>query len=321
MYRLECDIQIGSHYFKRANNVEIKTSRQKLSDVCTITLPTTAVLKKEGKETAISTAKSLKVGDSVVVKLGYNGRLNEEFVGVVRRVNYTTPVTVDCEDTIYYLRKKTINKSWAETTLKDIINYILKDTGITLTKTIPELNFTSFYLKNMNGAQALQKFMDEYGLIIYLKGNKELYVGLSDEQLGEVKYKLGYNVVNHSIQYRTANDVRIKVKAVHIAKDNTRTEVEVGDEDGELRTLFFYDVDKEENLNELAKRKLEELKLEGYDGNLTGFLVPVAKHSYLATVIDEDYADRSGKYIIDAVTVTWGTSGGRRKVELGYKID
>ena len=66
-------------------------------------------------------------------------------------------------------------------------------------------------------------------------------------------------------------DKSLKVKAISILKDNKKLEVEVGDTEGELRTLHFYKVTSEAKLKELAKAKMSTLKYTGFKGILHDF--------------------------------------------------
>src|SRR5690606_36481060 len=103
------------------------------------------------------------------------------------------------------------------------------DSGISLSANIPDVNFNQFALDKVNGLFALQQIKDSYNLTVYFR-NKELYAGLAyGQQFGEVNYSLTHNVIDHDLTYRNEEDVLLKVKAVGIKRDNTKTDVEVGD--------------------------------------------------------------------------------------------
>jgi len=319
-------IKINGINFSRVNAVKIESSEEHLADTATIKVPTSARLKRVDTISDVETAKLFKAGDKVEIKIGY-GVPELEFEGYVKRVNFTTPVEIECEDSVYILRKKPIKQSWKNTTLKEIINYIIADTEIKVVGEIPTINFTTFYLKDVNAAFALQKLRDEYGLAIYFLSLNELFVGFSDSpSRGEVKYNIGddanheSNVIKPNLKYRDADDVKLKVKAVHIHKNNTRTEVEVGDADGELRTLFFYDVESAKQLKQLAVEEIQKYKYSGYQGTLKTFLKPSAKHGMVADVYDSIYPERSGRYKIKKVVTSYGSGGAKRNVELGIKV-
>ena len=322
-------ITINGLAFSRVNSIKIESSSEQLSDTAIIKVPSTARLKKTDQITDIETAKTFKAGDKVVIKIGYGkaDQIPVEFEGYVKRVNFTTPVEIECEDSVYILRQKAIKKSWKKTTLKQVINYLIADTNITVAGVIPEINFTSFYLKDVNAAFALQKLRDEYGLSIYFLSLNELFVGFTDApSRGEIIYNIGdddthySNIIKPNLKYRNADDVKLKIKAIHIYKDNTRTEVEVGDKDGELRTLYFYDIENVAELEKLAKEEMQKYKHTGYQGSLKSFLIPIAKVGMIANIHDAVYPERSGRYKIKRVVTSFGSGGGKRNVELGIKV-
>ena len=93
MFALCCDIKIGSVSFKSVHDVRIKRSLYDLAATAVIKVPVTAVLKHAGEPpTHIETAQAVKAGDPVEIKLGYDGSLNTEFKGYVKRLNYKVPL-------------------------------------------------------------------------------------------------------------------------------------------------------------------------------------------------------------------------------------
>jgi hypothetical protein len=68
-------------------------------DRATIKVPITARIKRadETITATAETAKLFKEGDAVSIDLGYNNKFNTEFIGFVSRVNFTTPVEIECE--------------------------------------------------------------------------------------------------------------------------------------------------------------------------------------------------------------------------------
>ncbi|NJM16142.1 MAG: hypothetical protein HC896_12870, partial [Bacteroidales bacterium] len=123
------------------------------------------------------------------------------------------------------------------------------------------------------------------------------------------------------LKYRNKDDIQLKVKAIGISGNNTRTEVEAGDADGELRTLFFYNIQSKAELEQRAMAELQKIKFDGYQGSLSTFHVPFVTPGNTVEIKDPMFADRSGKYHVDSVKTTWGVSGARRKVEIGIKVD
>lgn len=326
MYIPNCHIAIGAYKFDRCSAVEIEKSTQLVASTAKITLPITAVLVNEGMTTTVETSKLVKVGDVVQIRLAYDGVYDgEEFRGYVKRVNYKIPLEIECED-IWPLRRKNINQSWKTVTLEALLQEIVSGTGIDLSSNVPGITLSPYSIKNATAAFALQKIRDEYGLTAYINRVGKLYVGLAyTDNSGQVNYTLNgsdVNVINaDDLKYKNKDDVILKVKAIGIKGDNTRTEVEIGDKDGELRTLFFYNVTTADGLRKLATQEMNKLKFNGYDGKITTFLIPVALPGMKAVIVDEYFPERQGSYYVESVKTTWGIQGARREIELGIKLD
>lgn len=320
---LSAEITIGGKKFSRVNSVEIETDMRKLEDTATVKLPTTARLIRGGEYVSeVETAKAFKVGDEVVVKLGYDGELNEEFHGYVRKVRPTTPLEIECEDAVYLLKRKNLKEAFRNTTLKALLNFILADTGITLATEPPGVNFTHFYFKNVSAAKALQKLKEEYGLTIYFKSFKVLHVGISSDDDGKtVKYRFGENVIDNDLEWVDEADVKLRVKAIHVRKDNTQVKKEVGDPDGEQRTIYLYDLDRESDLERLALEELKKYTYSGYRGDFETFLRPVVRVGNVADITDPNFTERAGKYLVEKVKVKFDEYGGRRIVTPSLKLE
>lgn len=323
MFVLLSKIQIGQFQFKNVSEVKIESSLKVLEDTATIKVPTTALLKRtEDTVTEVETVKQFKVGDEVVVNFGYDGNLKEEFRGYVRKIKPKTPLEIECEDATFLLKRKNLKQAFRNTTLKEVLNFILEGTGVSLYAAVPEIKFAVFYFRDVNAAKALQKLKEEYGLVIYFKEFKKLFVGLSsDSDDVVVKYRIGYNVIDNKLEYQNEEDVKLSIKAVLIKPDNTRIEKEVGDKDGEKRTLFTYELEDGESLETWAKEEMLKYKFKGYKGSMTTFLLPNAKVGNVARVQNEQFDEEPGDYLIEKIETTYGHGGGRRDVHIGLKLN
>lgn len=312
----------GTKVLRRVHEVEVEDDFRKLETTCNVKLPTTARLVRAGEYLSeVETAKEFGAGDEIIVSLGYDGELHEEFHGYIRKVHPTTPLLLECEDAVYLLKRKNLQKTFGTTTLKAVLEYVLAGTGITLAGEVPTINFKKFYLKNVSAAKALQKLKDEYGLTMYFKAFKSLFVGLSSDDDGVVvKYRFGENVIDSNLEWSDESDVRLRVKAVNIKTDNTQVDATVGDEDGELRTLYFYDLESEAELEARAKEEMRKYRFSGYRGSFTAFLRPVVRVGNIARIQDPDFPERDGDYLVEKTTVTYGEGGGRRKITPGLKV-
>lgn len=325
MFVLDSTITIGPYTFAQVNSVKVVKSVDLLSDTADIKLPASALFgnanegfKRKQLEEVIQT------GMPVTITLSYKGVFSKkEFTGYVAFIKPNTPtVTLECEDAVYIIRKKRINHNFGATTLKEVLQHIVDGTGVELAGDVPDVAFDKFVIKDKNGAQALEKIRDEYGLSIFIDNNGALYAGLRQNKgAGDlVSYNLHKNVIKHNLRYRNADDVRLSVKVIGVHKDNKKVEVIVGDTDGEQRTLHKYNVSDAAILKQIGEAELDDLKFDGYEGSITTFLVPDAERGMTAEIVDDNYPDRAGRYFVPKVTTTFGTSGARRTIELGNKL-
>ncbi|WP_299682967.1 late control protein [uncultured Tenacibaculum sp.] len=335
MFVLDCTINIGEYTFKRVNDIKIVKSVDLLSDTAMIKMPASAVfLSNTNGEERKQLEEELKAGMPVEITLSYKDVFEKkEFTGYVTHIEPRNHmVTIECEDVLYHVRKTRINKNFKETTLKEVLTHIISETNkklpenatpVKLASNIADINFDNLPLKDKNGAQALKKIVDDYNLRVFINDKDELYGGLRlTTNINESStYNLQTNVVKHNLKYTKEEDVNLYVKVIGVKKDNTKVEVIVGDkEEGEQRTLHYYNISDEEKLKEIGESELENIKYSGYRGNLTGFLVPHTTRGMKVEIIDEKYPSRNGTYFVPKVTTHFGQSGARRKVELGAII-
>lgn len=327
---LNAKITVSKETFYRVNEVNIVKSAKLVENTANFKIPQTARLVRPGFiNKYVDTGNYFKQGDEIAISLGYNGTienkysdgtLTEEFRGYVVAVKPGNPVEVMCEDQIYELRKKNLFKSFKSVSLKQLLYYIVEGTNIRINKNIPELQFEKFAFRNVTAAYALQKIKEEYGLTIYFRAWNELVVGLATENDNrEILYEIGHNVISDDLETVSEDDTRIKIKAVLVQKNNTQITKEIGDKDGEQRTLYFYNISPK-NLEVVAKEEIKKYKYNGLKGSIVAFLIPNVSVGNRIKIRDPFYPAREGTYLIDKMEVSFGASGGRRKIYLGLKV-
>ena len=321
MFVLQAIIKIGDYTFKAVHSVKITKSVDELADTCTIELPTHFKVAKGGD--SLYTEKAIKAGDKVSVTLAYEGVYSGvEFEGYVKKVKPSIPVSIECEDAMYLLRRKNINKSWQKTTLKEVLQEVVKDTPIALADNIPQMQLDQWLIRNANGTQVLDKLKEEFRLSIFINDEGKLYAGLSElTNIGQTaRYDLNYNIVANDLEYRTKDERRLKIQYTYIDKNNKKKTVEEGDPDGELRTFHTSVVSDEAKLRDMARAEIEKLKYDGFDGSITSFLVPYATRGMQAHIIDKELKEIDERYFIKKVETTFGRNGARRQVTIGARL-
>lgn len=306
--------------FKGVNYVEIENSIYELSAKATIKVPVTAVLKQSGQpSTRIETAQAIKRGDKVSIKLGYNGRLFNEFNGYVKNINLATPIEIECEDEFYKCRSRKVTLK-GTTTLTDLLQ--LCGLKIKQCETLSLKNFAINGNPTPSVAQVLGKLQTDYGLNCFFDLNGDFYALRPERMQGDVvKYELRRNVISDDeLIFRKADDVKIEIKAICIKKDGTKVEAKKGTDGGISKTLYFYDIEDMNELAILADAELKRNSYDGYEGEIETFLIPYAAPTMVADIKDSVYNQRDGQYYIEGVKTTFGMDGGRRKITIGIKI-
>jgi hypothetical protein len=309
MYVLGFHITIGQLVFNYATDVSIVHTWKESTSTCTIKLPRNLSLQSQELRSLI------KKGSTVVVKIGYDGLLNTEFEGYVRSVKNTTPLEIHCEDEMYQLKKGTITQSWRNASLKDILKAVYSGQ----TKVF-DAEIGAFTLNKTSPALALDEIKSAIGLHSFFR-NKVLICGIQYDASTAARHKLHFqkNVAdNKGLEYQDKEDIRLKIKAISILPDNQKIEIEIGDKDGQERTLHFYNLQRPA-LKALAMKEAEKLYYSGYRGSLTTFGLPIVRMGDIVELTDERYPDNSGSYWVDAVNVTAGLQGFRRQISLGAK--
>ena len=321
MFILESKVEIGRYIFKQVNENEITKAVEELSDTAVIKLPTRFKVRQNGEQKF--TEDAIKVGDKVTITLGYEGKYSGvEFTGFVKKISPKIPLEIHCEDALWVLRRKNITRSWEKTTMKEILTEVVKGTPVQLADNIPSVNLDKWIIKNANGAQVLESLKKDLLMTAFINDEGKLYCGLQQlTNVGQtVVYDLNYNLVENNLEFKSKEERRIKIKYTYIDKENKRKSIEVGDPDGEQReynTSVISDLNK---LEEMAKAELEKLKYDGFEGDVTSFLIPYATRGMKAKLLDNEHPNREGNYFIKKVVTTFGTGGARRKITIGNKL-
>lgn len=323
MFVLEGNIVIGNYRFNAIHDVEITKSVDELVDTAVIKLPTK--FKVRGTDNInLRTEEAIKVGDEVTITLGYQDEYSGvEFKGYVSRIRPTFPVEIQCEDAMYLLRRKNINRVWTEpTTIKEVLEEIVKDTPIQLADNIPVTELDGYVIKNGNGTQELQRIKKDFPFGVFMDDENKLFCNLREFiNVGkDVIYDLNYNIVENNLEFKTKEERKIRVNYIYTAKDGTKKEVFVGDTSGELRTFNTSTISNEEDLKKFAQAKIDLLKFDGFEGDVKSFLIPFATRGMKAIIKDQDHKNREGSYFINKVVTTFGTGGARRIVTIGNKL-
>lgn len=291
-----------------------------LTDTCEILLP-----KKITWEGFEGLNLPIKRGDAITVELGYNDvrDLKVRFKGFVRTIDNKNPIKIYCEDGMFLLKTaEAQKKGYAKVTLKTLLTDLLSGTGIEFRLIDDDILLGPYRVTKNTVAEELNELKNEFGLRAYFRndaGQPYLYVGFTYPFDGRKRgrFLFGENIIEEDFVYRIAEDVRIKLKAISIDDKNQRIEVEIGDKDGELYTVYKYNVGRDE-LRRFAESELVRFKTTGFKGNFTTFGEPMMRKCDIAYIKAID--GNEGYFLVKKVEVNFGMEGYRQKIEIGQPL-
>ena len=299
--------------FEKITACEIVRDSEALTTTCKLILPRKVKWKGE-------TSNPIKRGDKISVWLGYDDNLQLAFTGYVLRKGFKAPIEIFCEDEMFMLKQTPcVKKSYKNVD----IHTLLKEQGLPYDiKVLGEQNIGQYRVNFENVAELLAH-LKENNIRTFFRledGKPVLYSGVLFDHGNEMRqvFATGVNIISDSsLDEQKAEDVKIKLKVVSLQPDNKKKiKVEVGDPDGEKRTLHCYGKTEAE-AKAWGEQELERLKRDGLTGSFQTFghvLLDVL--DVIGIKID---GERKGKYQVHKNTITYGSSGFRQDITLGAR--
>lgn len=325
MLKLSSKITINETLvFDFVNEIEIDSSYENLTDTCKIIIPKKINL--NDKPLAIGANAVFKRGMKIKVEIGYDDTLKTAFTGYITKVNLTIPITLECEDSMYLLKKNTLaNKSYSSVSLSTLLKYIIPASISYDLKGFEYENLGQIRISNSaTSAQVLDMLRKNYNIYSWFRDDV-LYIGVAYLVALQKKRTFGFekNIIDDkSLEWRDSDDVKIKVKGVSVQKDNTKVEYThpTTDAEGELSKLSVPGL----SLSDLKKQVIrfyDSFQYTGYRGDFTTFGEPFVNHGDLINFTGEKLEERNeGNYLVRSVKRSFGQSGYRQSIELGQQI-
>ncbi|HSW64984.1 MAG TPA: hypothetical protein VLH56_16980 [Dissulfurispiraceae bacterium] len=253
-------------------------------------------------------------GDPVAVNCGYDNDMHRVFTGYVAGVAPKVPIEILCEDEAWKLKQSNITDSLRDAKLQDLVNKHFKGYETRILDTA----IGNYQIDNASQAKILQSLREQFGLYGFFRQGVLVIGRVYDTQTAS-RHTINFNrIIEHDLQYRRKEDIRLQVIATSNNPDGSKTEVRLGDADGEQRSLNFYNLPMAA-LRQAAEREMERLKHDGYRGSMTCFGAPFVQHGDIIELINNEKSDTSGRYWVDAVSYSFGVGGYRQKIKLGPK--
>ncbi len=289
----------SSFSIKKVNSVTIEKSWRLLTDTAVITLPRNIADFDNQKVKEV-----FKIGDQVIIELGYNSQHVIEFVGYITEVSAEIPVRISCQDEMWKLKQLPVNVSLRNTTLLKLLKTIAPGYNI---RTF-DLDIGAQRYAKTTVAKVLEKLKQDYKLYSYMIGG-ELHCNLkSDSKQIPFPVHLEKQVVNHSLIYKTSEEKDIKITIVSIAKDGSKQELKYGDDEGEEIQKTYYGITNKKALKKIAQAEYIRHKKNGFEGSIQTFGTHIINHGDSVFLKSDQYEERTGINSVEAVKVEFNDS-------------
>lgn len=316
MLKLSAKIEIKGEKtwtFEKITSCEIVRDSDALTTTCKLVLP--RKIKWRGEA-----SNPIKRGDKISVWLGYDDNLQLAFQGYVLRKGFKAPIEIHCEDEMFMLKQKPcVKKAYTNVDIETL----LKDQNLPYSIKVLGEQSIGQYRVNFENISELLAHLKENSIRTFFRiedGNPVLYCGVLFDHGNPMRqvFSTGINIISDSsLDEQRAEDMKIKLKVVSLQPDNKKKiKVEVGDDDGEKRTLHCYGKTESE-AKAWGEQELERLKRDGLTGSFQTFgwmLLDVL--DVIGIRIDDR---RMGKYQVAKNTITFGSSGFRQDITLGAR--
>ena len=200
---------------------------------------------------------------------------------------------------------------------------MLKDQGISYRLNIMGEQSLGAYRVTADTVAALLGKLSEQGVrsfFRYENGESVLYCGVlfeRDTKPSQV-FKTGLNIISdQSLQQQKAENMRLRVKAVSLMPNNKKIKVEVGEADGEHRTLHTYNKTEKE-LKAWAGQEIKRLKRDGLTGSFTTFGHTLVDCLDAVGIIIDGV--KMGVYQVKKNVIKYGDGGFRQEISIGLRV-
>lgn len=291
---------------RRPNSVKIESGWEMLTDHATIIMARNVTYFDKHKVKEV-----FKKGDPVEIHLGYNGNLIKEFTGYITEVSADIPIQIKCQDQMYMLKKKPVNISLKNTHLPDLISKIVPD----MKTDVMDIEIGTQRFVKTTVAKVLEYLQEEYSIYSYIKNGDTLVVGKVYSDDSEVaEYDFRKNIVHNNLEYKSKEDIEIKINGVSTLPNGDKLTVSFGDDGGDIQELSYYNITVKAELEKLVKIDYDKFKIDGFTGRISTWGIPSVQHGYKAQIVGDEYPERNGTYYIKKVTKIFDDSPKYRQV-------
>lgn len=316
MYRLNWHITIGKYKVQTLKEVKITTSVLNLSDTATIEMP------GQYLNTWRTIEDKVHVEDPVTIQLGYNNDLETEFTGYLKRIaRDDNSLVLECEDALYLMDKTVAEMEYKQITIEALLNKITSQVDPDITVECDyDFTYEKMVVFKSTALDVLKKIHSDTKANIWFEG-KTLHVHpvYQKKKEGEkpVIYDTEVNVQSNELKWKDEKDKKVMVEVKFKKPNGELAKQEYGVSGGEKVTKYVQS-SSEKDLKKAAENEYNLWNYSGFEGSLTGWLVPVVKAGGSVRLRDKERPE--GTYYVTGVEIEFGQSGAKRKVTLGRRI-
>jgi len=276
---------------------------------------------------ALEVESQLKRGDKVVIRLGYDEKLETEFEGYLTSISTdANAITLECEDGIYLYRKGLEDREMKNISVKDILTHVNREISASLQQPLSlscdvELSYPRFIIRNMTGYDVLKKIQREAGSNISMKENTLHVHPPLTQEAEKLTYDFAVNIESADLKYVSEEGVKFQLVYQARGENGEVIEARAGSGGGEREVRSFAGVQTTKSLQELVDSGFKKIVYTGYEGSFNTWLIPFCDAGYQATLKDRDHEYREGSYYVLSVETTFSNAGGVRKITIGEKIE
>lgn len=321
MFRMDWNVEFdnGGKKFKLGvlAECEIVSSVDNLADTATIVLPE-AVMNK-----VLQIESKLSRGTSVLIELGYDGNLVNEFEGYIQDITTNdSTLKIVCEDALFLFRVGVPDIQLKPTSLKKIAQYLIDKIDPSFAVVCDyDISYEKFVIHQATGFDVLKKLQEETKANIYFDTkNKTLHIHAPYlEKGGIVRYSMQQNIEKSTLEYKRAIDKKVEVTVESTDIKGKVKSIAAGTTGGDKITLKVGPMSNVD-MRKVADAALRKNNFDGYSGSFDGWLIPFVQPTYTAIIEDADYPYKDGSYYVVSVKTNFSESGGVRTITPGIKL-
>jgi hypothetical protein len=125
------------------------------------------------------------------------------------------------------------------------------------------------------------------------------------------------NIQSNELKWIDKGDKKVEIEVIYNKPDGTPKKEKFGSSGGEKVTKYI-NSSSEADMKLAAESEYNLWNYSGFEGNFTGWLIPVVRAGGSVSLRDVDKPE--GKYYVTGVEIEFGQSGAKRKMTLGRKL-